>query len=253
MSEPLLGHLLAQSDCLDTFIAALEQEDQALGEGRLQDLPALTGRKNALLARLAELDRAREEAEKRANEERLAVEGAAEGERIALEAAESAFGSRIPALDKAITQAEERAKALAWDEKTREILADAQAAAEKAEASSKALSAAIERLDALKVSLLARLPIPGLDARAEDLFLDGIPFERLNTAKQIEISVRLAALRAGNSGLVVVDHGEALDSASRSALKSAADACGIQLLVAVVSDGPLTVETLPTEAKAEAA
>ncbi len=63
MSEPLLGHLLAQSDCLDTFIAALEQEDQALGEGRLQDLPALTGRKNALLARLAELDRAREEAQ----------------------------------------------------------------------------------------------------------------------------------------------------------------------------------------------
>lgn len=61
--EPLLGHLVAQSDCLDTFIAALEQEDQALREGRLQDLPALTGRKNALLGRIADLDQAREAAQ----------------------------------------------------------------------------------------------------------------------------------------------------------------------------------------------
>ena len=240
-----------RAESVEAIKTNAQAELDAIREDAAERIRAIERERDAALERVK--DRAREEAEKRANEERLAVEGAAEGERIALEAAESAFGSRIPALDKAITQAEERAKALAWDEKTREILADAQAAAEKAEASSKALSAAIERLDALKVSLLARLPIPGLDARAEDLFLDGIPFERLNTAKQIEISVRLAALRAGNSGLVVVDHGEALDSASRSALKSAADACGIQLLVAVVSDGPLTVETLPTEAKAEAA
>lgn len=61
--EPLLGHLVAQGKCLDAFIAALEAEDQALLEGRLRDLPALTGRKNALLAGIAELDRAREAAQ----------------------------------------------------------------------------------------------------------------------------------------------------------------------------------------------
>lgn len=59
--DALLGHLLAQGDCLDTFIAALEAEDEALREGRLRDLPALTERKNAALARIAELDRAREQ------------------------------------------------------------------------------------------------------------------------------------------------------------------------------------------------
>lgn len=59
----LLGHLLAQSDCLDRFIAALEAEDEALHQGRLRDLPALTGRKNELLARLAEVDEAREAAQ----------------------------------------------------------------------------------------------------------------------------------------------------------------------------------------------
>lgn len=61
--EPLLGHLVAQGNCLDAFIAALEAEDRALLEGRLQDLPALTGRKNALLASIAELDQAREAAQ----------------------------------------------------------------------------------------------------------------------------------------------------------------------------------------------
>lgn len=61
--DVLLGHLLAQSDCLDAFIAALEAEDEALQQGRLGDLPALTERKNVLLVRIAELDRAREQAQ----------------------------------------------------------------------------------------------------------------------------------------------------------------------------------------------
>lgn len=61
--EPLLGHLVAQGDCLDAFIAALAAEDEALRQGRLEDLPALTGRKNALLASIAELDQAREAAQ----------------------------------------------------------------------------------------------------------------------------------------------------------------------------------------------
>lgn len=61
--NPLPDHLLAQSECLDCFIATLEEEDEALREGRLQELPALTGRKNDLLARIAELDRTREAAQ----------------------------------------------------------------------------------------------------------------------------------------------------------------------------------------------
>lgn len=59
----LAAHLRAQSDCLDTFIAALQAEDESLQAGRLSDLPPLTERKNALLARIAELDRAREAAQ----------------------------------------------------------------------------------------------------------------------------------------------------------------------------------------------
>ena len=237
-----------RADAVEAIKTNAQAELDAIREEAAERIRTIERERDAALERVK--DRAREEAEKRAWEERAAVAGAAEGERIAIEAAASAFGSRIPELDKAITQAEERAKEHARAEKTREILADAEAAAEKGEADSKALSGAIERLDALKVSLLARLPIPGLEARPDDLYLDGIAYERLNTAKQIELSVRLAALRAGNSGLVVVDHGEALDSASREALKAAADACGIQLLVAIVSDGPLTVETLPAEEKA---
>lgn len=56
-------HLLAQADCLEAFVAVLEAEDEALSQGRLQELPALTGRKNAALAELAQADLAREAAQ----------------------------------------------------------------------------------------------------------------------------------------------------------------------------------------------
>lgn len=61
--DTLPGHLLAQSECLDAFIAALQAEDESLHEGNLRDLPALIERKNAMLARIAELDHAREAAQ----------------------------------------------------------------------------------------------------------------------------------------------------------------------------------------------
>ncbi|HWI82110.1 flagellar protein FlgN [Ramlibacter sp.] len=61
--SPLLGHVLAESACLQSYIAALEAEDQALLQGRIDDLPAIAERKTGILSRIAALDQEREAAQ----------------------------------------------------------------------------------------------------------------------------------------------------------------------------------------------
>lgn len=56
----LFAHVRAETACLEAFIAALEHEDQALSEGRFEDVAALADRKGSLLADLADIGRARE-------------------------------------------------------------------------------------------------------------------------------------------------------------------------------------------------
>ena len=67
----------------------------------------------------------------------------------------------------------------------------------------------------------------GLEIRKGQVLVDGVPFERVNRARQIEIAVKVAQLRAGNIGLIVAlrnegktyrEIGEALEmSGSRAA------------------------------------
>lgn len=56
----LLSHVVAETACLESFLAALGAEDQALDQRRFDALPALVQRKEGVLHRLAELDQARE-------------------------------------------------------------------------------------------------------------------------------------------------------------------------------------------------
>jgi flagellar biosynthesis protein FlgN len=58
--SPLLPHVLAEVACMQSFVAALKEEDEALLGRRFQELPGITQRKSALLEGLAEIDRARE-------------------------------------------------------------------------------------------------------------------------------------------------------------------------------------------------
>lgn len=188
----------------------------------------------------AALDRIRARAQEQADESKASAALAAR------QAAES-IAPDLEALTAEIARQEAAQREHARAEKTREIMAATVRDAAVAEMEAAALTEAIARLDALKAAQLEKLPIPGLEARADDLYFDGLPFERLNSARQIELAVRLAALRAGDTGLVIVDHGEALDAEGRKALTAAAAAAGIQLVLGVVDDGPLTITTEPTE------
>jgi flagellar biosynthesis protein FlgN len=58
--SPFVPNLRAQKSCIDSLLRALADEDDALAAGRFGELPELTERKSALLARIGELEQHRE-------------------------------------------------------------------------------------------------------------------------------------------------------------------------------------------------
>lgn len=95
---------------------------------------------------------------------------------------------------------------------------------------------ALDEIEAYKEELLAGLPIPGLEVRDGDVFRNGVQFDRLNTAQQVDIAVEIAKLRAGELGVCCVDGIELLDSGAFDEFRERALDSGLQLFVSRVTD-----------------
>lgn len=104
-----------------------------------------------------------------------------------------------------------------------------------------AMTASLEALEQYKIELLSSLPIAGLEIRDGELYRDGVPFDRLNTAQQVQIAVDVAKLRAGPLGVVCVDGIELLDTDSYKHLQEGALASGLQFFVTGVTDGDMEI------------
>lgn len=128
-------------------------------------------------------------------------------------------------------------------EATREAIATMKNDVDALTAESETKTAAIEALEKHKAELLSSLPIPGLEVRDGEIFRDDVPFDRLNTASQVQIAVEVAKLRAGKLGLVCVDGIELLDSDSYAEFKRQAADSDLQMVVARVSDDEFAVHT----------
>jgi DNA repair exonuclease SbcCD ATPase subunit len=135
------------------------------------------------------------------------------------------------------TMFEQTAKA----ETTRTFVATLKGDADVLDSKGNALTAAIDKVDALKVKLASELPIPGLEITPDGLTLDGIPFARVNKAKQIQVALSVAKLQAGEFGLVVLDDCEHLDTKSLASFEEAAQLSGLQFVAARVTDSELEV------------
>lgn len=142
-------------------------------------------------------------------------------------------------LDVINSQREQRARVA----QARETAISMQAEADQMATSADKLTGALEKLEEYKVELLEKLPIPGLEVRSGEIFFNGVPFERCNTAEQVKVAVELAKLRAGKLGLVCVDGIERLDGPAFEAFREAAISSGVQMVVTRVGDTPFTVET----------
>ena len=105
------------------------------------------------------------------------------------------------------------------------------------------LTQALAEIEAYKSELLASLPIPGLEVRDGEVFRDGVPFDRLNTAQQVDIAVELAKLRAGKLGVICVDRIECLDPKSLEAFRARALESGLQMFVTRVGEDEFSIDT----------
>jgi len=129
--------------------------------------------------------------------------------------------------------------------RTRKIVEDARRASELALTRSEALTARITYLDEMKRGWLASTPFKGLDVTDEGITLDGIPFDRVNTARRMEFAVELAKARSGQVKLVCLDGVDELDSESRAQLIETAKESDCQFFITRVSDDAhLQIETV---------
>lgn len=107
---------------------------------------------------------------------------------------------------------------------------------------SQALSAALDQVQALKSTLLEKLPIPGIEIKSGEIFVDDIPFDRLNESRKVRLAIEIAKLRLGQLRIVIVDGLEKLDANSFEAFREEIKAHDdVQFIVTRVSDGPLTI------------
>jgi len=101
----------------------------------------------------------------------------------------------------------------------------------------------LDRIQEHKSAILKDLPIPGLEIRGKQIFVDGADFEHVNKAKRVEIAVKIAQIRAKQLGLVCVDEIESLDSETFAALEAELEKSGLQLITTRVSDSAFEVVT----------
>lgn len=168
----------------------------------------------------------------------------AEAEAKAQIAAEEAiFRPKEAELKERIGHAKAMLEQQAQTAKAREFIAQLSDEAARLEEESARLTEALGKLDSLKGNLLAELPIKGLSVQDGDILIDGIPFDRVNTARKVKVAIQVARLRAVELGLVAVDGLECLDNATFEAFQREAQASGLQFVISRVSDSPLTITT----------
>lgn len=113
---------------------------------------------------------------------------------------------------------------------------------DRLEVKSNLLSIRLDSLKEYKGNLLKNLPISGIEVLDGMIFRNGVRFDTLNTAQQIEIAVELGKLRAKTLGLICLDGAERLDSERFAALEEAISKTDLQIIMTKVSDEPLMVE-----------
>lgn len=185
---------------------------------------------------------------------RAEVQAAVEAERAALADTEAKAGRvRQKAIDAYTAAAQPLQTAIAGIVANRDAAAKRKATLEtinqmiedweglKADAEKQ--TKALEAIDRYKSDLLASLPIPGVEVRDGEIFRDGVPFDRLNTAQRVGIAFEIAKLRAGDLRLICLDGMELLDEDSLHELRQQAQAGDVQVFITRVQGQEFAVET----------
>ena len=141
----------------------------------------------------------------------------------------------------------DRIKRISTDANTHKLIAQEELDAEDAAEMADARTAALVKLDNLKVKVAGRLPF-GLEIDDGVVCQKGIPFANLNTEAQISLAMDLAMRRASGQelALVCVDGIERLDTEHRKLFYEWADANKktVQIIATQVADRDLDVSAV---------
>lgn len=232
--------LLASEDWATAAVRAEQEKDAALrAEG--EEMTALEQKAAAVIKSTEDEFTARIRAIETERSQKLAeLKSLLEQRRSEIRTKHHA---RLEQLAGILAESRERAKQSERDVNSREVVSQARADVEKLDAESGSLSAVLENLDALKAKALDKLPIKNTEIREGQIFVGGIPFDRLNKARQVQFALNVARLRAGELPLCLVDGLECLDAETFQAFEEMAPASGLQLILNRVTTGPLSVKT----------
>lgn len=180
----------------------------------------------------------------RAAEEKAAIDArvAKERQKVIEEMNQTREGIRernqpeIARLGETLATAREQAKQAKAYDNTRAIIADQERKAERAARDSQLLTDVLAALDRMRATKTSSLPVAGLEIRDGEIWLDGIPFPRLNRAKQIALAVEVAKLRTGEVPLVCLDGLENLDEERFDLLVEALSKADLQAIITTVSE-----------------
>ena len=142
-------------------------------------------------------------------------------------------------LGSARQKAEEATRAAA----TRETVQGFRDEAASKQAVSEDLQGCIENMRDLKTGVLSELPIPGVDIRDGEVYVDDTPWGHVNKSAQYLVAAQVSSLEKCALPFKVLDCAEQLDAENLAALKEGYSQAGLQLAVAVVTENKgLTVE-----------
>lgn len=153
-----------------------------------------------------------------------------------------AINQQIETLSGELATARERASQQERATVLRQELAqNRQQASEKAGASDD-LTALIEGIRGLKTAKLSELPIPGVDIREGEVYVNDISWPQVNTSEQYLVAAQLAAMAVKKLPFMILDRAEQLDDERFQQFVAAFRESGLQIAVARVSDGELAVQ-----------
>jgi hypothetical protein len=190
----------------------------------------------------SEIDRIRVEGANRRTV--IHAEGKTERHRIehSLDAEMESAHEAVTVASAQVSVAREKARHFAQQAQAAATIAQYQQDLKGAMGEEDVYTAAIEAIDAAKKKALRSMPIPGLSTQDGEVMYQPegmeapIPFDAVNTQRQYELALRIAAQGAGELGLMVIDNTEALDTQHWEDFKAACVASGFQVIAARVDD-----------------
>lgn len=158
-----------------------------------------------------------------------------------LEQAQEYHQPEIQKVNEQITFAQKQLESAGRIKQQREMFEQAKAKEAELSQKVKTLDSQLDVIDAIKMQIMENLPIRGVEIREGDIFVDGIPWSDVNTARRIEVMFDLGSERMSELKVMTLDDAEHLDSESMAEIIKQAEQRGIQLFYATVEDTDLTI------------